>query len=150
MINSKTILEEIKKLKFPKGHYIIVWSWPMIVRNIRESNDIDIVVSNKLFEKCKQDNREQISWTYPDKLWQIYLRKNNIELYLDVNCGSFNPKLEELIERSDLIGDIPFVSLDDIIKLKKAYNKPKHLEDIKKIERYLKNNLKFKIVYKWI
>jgi len=62
------IIEKIKKLDFPQGQYIIVGSGPMVVRAIKESNDIDIVVSVKLFEKCKQDGWEQLPWTYPDKL----------------------------------------------------------------------------------
>jgi hypothetical protein len=46
------IVEEMKKLKFPQGQYVIVGSGPLVVRGIRETNDIDIVVSPKLFEKC--------------------------------------------------------------------------------------------------
>ncbi|MFZ2150863.1 MAG: hypothetical protein WAZ12_03925 [Candidatus Absconditicoccaceae bacterium] len=141
MINSKRILEEIKKLKFPRGHYIVVGSGPMIVRNLRESNDIDIVVSNKLFNKCINNNWEIVPRTYPEKLGQFYLRYSCVELYLDVNHGNFNPTLEELLQRADIIDNIPFISLKDLIKLKKAYNKPKHLEDIKNIKLYLKNNL---------
>jgi len=134
------IIEKIKKLDFPQGQYIIVGSGPMVVRAIKESNDIDIVVSVKLFEKCKQDGWEQLPWTYPDKLWQIFLRRGYIELYLDVNCKECNPTLKELLQRSDTIQGCSFASLEDVIKFKRAYDKPKHLEDIQRIEEYLKHN----------
>ena len=75
----------------------------MVIRGMRETNDIDIVVSAQLFEKCKNEGWEQIPWTYPDKIGQKYLRRNDIELFLDVNCGTFNPTLEELITRTDTI-----------------------------------------------
>lgn len=134
------IFEDIKKLKFPQGQYIIVGSGPLVARGIRETNDIDIVVSPELFEKCKKDWWEQLPRTYPDKIGQIYLRHGYIELFLDVNCGDFNPTLAELLQRADIIQGISFVSLEDVIKFKKAYNKPKHIQDIKMIEQYFNHN----------
>lgn len=134
------IVEEMKKLKFPQEQYVIVGSGPLVVRGIRETNDIDIVVSPKLFEKCKQDWWEQLPRTYPDKIGQIYLRQGYVELFLDVNCGDVNPTLEELLQRSDLIEEISFASLADILQFKIAYNTPKHRQDIKRIEKYLKEN----------
>ena len=134
------ILEDIKRLEFPQGQYIIVGSGPLVVRGIRETNDIDIVVSPELFEKCKQDWWEQLPRTYPDKIGQIYLRHGYVELFLDVNCADFNPTREELVQRADIIEEIAFASLEDMIKLKQSYNKPKHWEDIKRIEKYLKEN----------
>lgn len=134
------IVEEMKKLQFPQGQYVIVGSGPLGIRGIKETNDIDIVVSPELFERCKQDWWEQLPRTYPDKIGQIYLRHGYVELFLDVNCGDFNPTLKELLQRADIIEGITFVSLKDVIKFKQSYNKPKHWEDIKIIEKYLKEN----------
>lgn len=134
------VVEEMKKLKFPQGQYVIVGSGPLVVRGIRETNDIDIVVSPKLFEKCKKDWWEQLPRTYPDKIGQIYVRHGYVELFLDVNCADFNPTREELVQRADIIEGIAFASLEDMIKFKQSYNKPKHWEDIKRIEKYLKEN----------
>lgn len=114
-------------------------SSPMVVRGIRESKDLDIVVSPELFEKCKQEGREEMPRTYVSKLGNFYLKQGDVELYLDVNCGDFNPTLKDLIQRSDTIEGFSFACLQDVISFKKAYNKPKHLEDIKKIEEYVKN-----------
>jgi len=105
------------------------------------TNDIDIVVTPKLFEKSKNEHWEQIPWTY-EKIGQVYLKKDNIELYLDVNCKDFNPTFSELRGQADIIKDIPFASLDDTIKFKKAYNKPKHLKDVEMILEYIKSGLK--------
>ena len=133
------IVESIKNLEFPQGEYIIVWSWPMAMRGIKEANDIDIVVSPKLFNQCILKNREQIPRTYKEKVGEVYLRKENIELYLDVNCWSHNPAFSELLQRADIIEGIAFASLEDILAFKKEYVKknPKHILDIEKIERYI-------------
>jgi hypothetical protein len=132
------LIDEIKKLNFQSKDFIIVGSGPMVIRGLKELNDIDIVVSKELFNECKKDDKwKQISWTYPDHIGQIYLESNPFELYLDVNCGSFNPTFEELMERSDLIEGIHFTSMKDVLQFKKAYNRPKHEKDIKIIEEYL-------------
>jgi len=134
------IFEEIKKLNFPQGQYIIVGSGPLVAHNMKETKDIDIVVSPELFKKCEQEGREKLPWTYPDKLGHIYLRRGCIELYLDVNCKDFNPTLKELLQKADTIEWIPFASLEDILQFKIAYDKPKHAQDIEKIKEYLNNS----------
>ena len=110
----------------------------MIAHNIKESHDIDIIVTAKLFNKCVQEDWDQIPRTYEPKIWQKFLRRNDIELYLDVNCGNFNPTREELLKRAEIIEEIAFASLQDILQFKAAYNTPKHTKDIEKIEEYLK------------
>ena len=135
------LIDEIKKLNFQSDDFIIVGSGPMVIRGLKELNDIDIIVSRELFDECKKDDRwKQIPWTYPDHLGQIYLESNPFELYLDVNCGDFNPTFEELMSRSDLIEGIHFASIEDVLRFKKSYNRPKHEKDIEIIEEYLLNH----------
>ena len=114
----------------------------LIALGLKESTDIDIVVTPELFEKCYQDaSWEQVPWTYPEKLGQIFLRRGVVELYLDVNAGDFNPSTAELIKRAVVIDNIPFASLEDVLAFKKEYlkNKPKHQKDIEVIEKYLED-----------
>lgn len=132
------IFEEIRKLNFPTGKYVVVGSGPMAVRKLREAHDIDIVVVPDLFEKCKNEGWEAVQWTYPERLGQWYLKRGLVELFLDVNCGNFNPTTEELIQRADVIDAIPFASLQDVVEFKRAYNKPEHDRDLKLIEEYLR------------
>lgn len=135
------IFKELKELKFPLGSYVVVGSGHMIALGLKEGHDVDIVVTEDLFEKCKSEGWEQVTWTYPDKLGHIYLRKDKVELYLDVNRGDFNPTTEELIQRARVIDETPFASLEDILKFKREYSKvnPKHLNDIKLIEKHMKS-----------
>ena len=134
------IFEEVIKLKFPLGSYVVVGSGHLIALGLKEGTDVDIVVMPKVFEKCcRNPVWKQIPWTYPGKVDHIWLRRGVVELYLDVNSGDFNPSTEELIQRARVIRGVAFASLEDVLRFKKEYSKskPKHLKDIKIIEKYL-------------
>ncbi len=127
---------EIKKLHFPINKYVVVGGAAMATRHIKETYDIDIVVTPDLFDYCKQEG------------WQEHLRPNGepglqkgiTEIYLDVNSGNFNPSFEELRNRAQIIDEIPFCSLDDVRRFKKEYNRDKDIEDINLIDSYLQSH----------
>ena len=134
------IFEIVKSLEFPLGSYIVVGSGHLIALGLKDFKDVDIVVTPNLFAKCCNDPTwEQIPWTYPEKIGHIFLRRGDVELYEDVNSGSFNPTTTELLKRAAIINGVAFTSLEDTLKFKKEYIKknPKHLADIKLIEQYL-------------
>jgi len=133
------IVQEIKKLDFPVGKYVVVGSGPLAAHGLKEARDIDIVVSDDLFERCISEDWEVLPWTYPEKIGHSYLRRGPVELYLDVNCGNFNPTLEELLERSEAIDSVSFICIEDMIRFKRSYlhNNPKHEKDITMAETYL-------------
>jgi len=127
------IFKEIQKLEFPVNEYVIVGGGSMMARGIKETYDIDIVVTENLFNLCK-DNGWQ---GHPKPNGDPSLRRENVELYLDVNCGDFNPTFEELRNRAEIINNIPFCSLEDVIDFKKRYNRDKDIKDINLIKEYL-------------
>jgi hypothetical protein len=131
------IFNEIKRLAFPFGEYVVVGSGIMTALGIKQSHDIDIVVTESLFEKCKESGWEVMPWTYPHRIGEIYLKRGNIELYLDVNCGDCNPTTDELINEAIVINEVPFISLERLLQFKKAYGREKHLNDALLIEQYL-------------
>ncbi|WP_157909351.1 hypothetical protein [Acinetobacter piscicola] len=53
-MNKQQLLAEIHRLKLPKNEYLIVGGGSLTVRDIRETSDIDIVVTTQLFEILKQ------------------------------------------------------------------------------------------------
>ncbi|MDP1624872.1 MAG: hypothetical protein Q8L64_03800 [bacterium] len=146
------VIESVKKLNFPSDEYIVVGTGIMAVLGLKESHDIDIVVSPRLFELSKSNGWLETPYTYPDKIGQIYLKKDDMELYLDVNCGQFNPTLNELLSRKEVFDDINFISFGDLLRFKKEYNRPKDAKDIALIEKHLAEQLKkegFASVYEW-
>lgn len=138
---AKDILEKVRSLNFPAGEYIVAGSAIMVMHNLKETKDIDIVVSSGLFDTCSADDSwEKIQYTYIEKLGKYFLNKREVELYLDVNHGEeFRPSLEELLSRAEYFEGIPFLSLEDLLKFKKSYGRPKDPAHIELIEECLKS-----------
>lgn len=129
------IVKEIKKLGFPKGSYVVFGSGPLTVRGIRKTSDIDLVVTKDLYEKLKNKGWKEHIFPSGKK---VVIRKN-VEIAPNWDYGNYNPSLEELLETADYFEGIPFVNLKEVIKWKKAFRREKDLEDIKLIEKHLKN-----------
>lgn len=53
-MDATTVLNSIKSLNFPKDEYVVGSGAAMAVRGLRETRDIDMVVSPILFETCKK------------------------------------------------------------------------------------------------
>ena len=124
----KKLLEELRKLNLPVDSYVIFGSGSMSVRGIRESSDLDIIVS--------------------DKVWQDFIKKystkNNNKSIIQIGnieiCKDLLPWLdnsEELIKRSEIIDGFSFLTLEDTLKLKEKFGREKDREDIKLIQEYL-------------
>jgi len=45
------LLEELKKLNFPKDKYAVFGSGPLAIRNIREAHDLDVIVTHDFFQE---------------------------------------------------------------------------------------------------
>lgn len=127
------VFKEIRELNLPFGQYVVVGGAIMAAHGIKDTQDVDLVVTEDLFEKLKQRG------------WKEHKRPNGepgleykvFEAYLDVNCGNHNPKTEDLIAGAEIINGVPFISLEELIKFKKEYARPKDLEHIKTIEQHL-------------
>ncbi|HCC06123.1 TPA: zinc ABC transporter substrate-binding protein [Candidatus Nomurabacteria bacterium] len=131
------IFEEIKKLNFPKGEYIVVGSGIMKVKGIRDTNDLDIVVTPELFEKCKNDGWEINEWTKVGIEGKEWLKKGDVDVYAQLSRKNGSLSVEDLLKNSEEINGISFITLEALIDFKREYGRPKDFEDIKMIENYL-------------
>ena len=127
------LIEKVIKLNFPFGDYALFGSAPMFVRGLREEmHDVDIVVTEKLWQKMQ---------TVPG--WKMetassgdpVLRFEELELFGGWAPGEWD--VDALIRTADVIDGLPFVTLANVLKWKKAYGREKDLADVKKIEEYL-------------
>ncbi|WP_010111860.1 hypothetical protein [Acinetobacter sp. P8-3-8] len=133
-MNKQQLLKEIHQLELPKKEYIIVGGGSLAIRGIRNTNDIDIVVTPKLFEKLQTSNE----WSYkvrPNGKPKLY--KGFIEVYLDVNTADFQRSTAWLFENADIFDQIQFIDLHTLMQLKQSYGREKDLHDIKLIQIYL-------------
>ena len=132
------VIEEVRKLNFPLGSYVVVGSGVLAVHGIRFARDLDIVVTPELYKKCEREGWEK-QWHNTGQRYVLHNKsgKLEVEVYLDVNCESYQPTTQELIERAQIIEGVPFISLKDLLLFKKGYGRPKDKPDIKLIEEAL-------------
>jgi hypothetical protein len=51
---------------------------------------------------------------------------------------AYNPTIEELVDAADIINDVPFAPLTEVLKWKRAFGRPKDVQDVALIEQHLR------------
>ncbi len=120
-------LEELKKMNFPINQFAIFGSGPLGIRGIRDSNDIDLIVKDNLWEEL---------------LKKYTISKNKHNAIIIGNIEIFNnwlpfKDINVLIDSADIIEGFRFVKLEYVLEWKKFLGREKDLIDIKLIENYL-------------
>lgn len=127
------LLEELEKLNIPKDKMAITSSGPLGIRNLREINDLDIIVYPEIWKVLTQK--------YPvlkdDNFESLYI--GNIQVLGD---GSWftNPKygsVKDDIDNADIIDGNRYVKLEKILTIKLHNNRDKDIKDVKLIKEYL-------------
>ena len=129
----QNLLDKVKALNLPLGEYALFGSAPMFVRGLREEmHDVDIVVTEKLWEKMQAVPGWKMETANSG---DPVLRCEKLELFGGWAPGEWD--VDALIRTADVIDGLPFVTLANVLKWKKAYGREKDLADVKKIEEYL-------------
>jgi hypothetical protein len=131
------IFVEVKKLNFPSDQFMVVGSGIMAAKGIRDVHDLDIVVSQELFDACKLAGWELKQWTRPGRPGKEWLKKDNVDLMVEIQSKDEDYNLQNLKEDGELINGIWFLSIEQLIKFKKDYGRPKDFDDIVAMENYL-------------
>lgn len=127
----KKLIEQLKKLTLPSGEYAVFGSAVMAVRGIRESPNIDVIVTNKLWQKLTSSDY------VPDS--EGFIRTKQIK----ISNWWFAPTRKDIltmIKEAELIEEIPFVKLDEVRSYKKTLNREKDKLDVTLIDKYLEDN----------
>ena len=135
-MTKEEIIAKVKLLNLPKDSYVVYGSCPLAVAGIREAKDIDMIVSEEVFEELKGKG-----WT------QLHKGPNDNPLTHDVfdahtnwDFSPYSPTLQHLLENATVIDGIPFASLEEVRKWKAASGGPKNLADMKLIDEYVRKN----------
>lgn len=131
------ICHEVKRLDLPSGEYIVIGSGILGALGIREVGDIDLLVTPRVFEMLRDRG-----WTYEvaeyDGRKRDKLSSGSAEAFKDFWYGDVNPDPARMIAEAIFIKDIPFLSLEKLLEIKRAFSREKDLADICLIEAYLK------------
>lgn len=105
----------------------------MAAAGIRQSNDIDMLVSQQVF-----DNLKRQGWVEKNKGPKDNpLAHDVFEVHTKWDFSSYKPTLVNLLASADIIDGVPFASLEEVLKWKEASGRPKDLKDIDLINAYL-------------
>lgn len=134
MTKNELLFKKVKKLNLPLGSYALFGSAPLGIRNLKECNDIDIIVTPELWETCLNKG-----WTLKEsenKPACLILNDNNdIELWKEWGPGPWD--ILRLISEAEILDDLPFVKLENLLKWKKLNAREKDLKDVEIIENFL-------------
>lgn len=120
-------LKELDALGLPKDEFAISGSGPLAIRGIRRAQDIDLLVTKRLWEDLLK--------TYP--LYnEKYIKIGDIEIGHDFEA--LLDRLADIMKTAEKKEGYPFLSLEDTIFWKRAMNREKDLFDIALIQEYLK------------
>ena len=110
----------------------------MAVRGLRDSNDIDIIVSKKIWDKYKSNPKwKLITFVRDNKTIEI-LENNNIEIGTSWDPGIWD--INKLISESEIIDGLSFVRLKEVLRWKKISNRDKDKKDIEILKNLIKKN----------
>ncbi len=131
-----TIFERVKKLNFSTGEYVVIGAGILEALGIRNTNDVDIIVAPKLFEKLRESKKykEEIRWG------KIFLIGDEIEIGTKLDWENYSTTIEEAIDTATIIDEVPFLNIEETIKFKKAMDREKDFKDVELIEEYLKDS----------
>ncbi len=127
------IIQKIKELNLPNDQYVVIGSGTMDVLGIREAQDIDISVTEELFDKLKQSGK----WEEFEKYGRPFLKKDVFDINKHLGWEKYSITIEEANKSALFIEDIPFMNLDELIKFKDAMGREKDFKDIGLIKEYL-------------
>lgn len=122
------LIDELKELNLPEGQYAIT---ALAIRGLREAHDLDIIVTESLWEELSQKYADYVAPVEQIKYGNLhilgkYLKKDS-EIYATA---------EEQLAQVEFIENLPFVKLEIIQDYKQKLAREKDLEDLKLIESY--------------
>lgn len=133
---TKKLFSDLKNLKLPLGQYAVFGSGPMGIRDLREIHDIDLIVTQELFDQFKNNLDWEVKDIYEnnDCFNGLINRKLNIEMftkwYTDWDT-------EKLIKEAEMISELPFIKLEYVVQWKKQFASEKDLKDVELIKKFL-------------
>lgn len=128
---------KVKNLNLPRGQYIVVGGSCLAAHGLRETRDLDIVVTLPLFEALREQGWK-LDPVYEQKWNRKRLKKEDVEIYPDMLLekeGRFCGVIE-MIQGAEIIDGVAFLSLHELRKFKCDSNREKDIRDVMLIDEF--------------
>lgn len=128
------LIRRVSELNLPLGQYCVVGSGPLVVRNLRDGDDIDVLVTESLFAEFF----DHPAWEEEVHLEGKHMLKNPpFQIMREFGFGEYWPEPETLIDQADVVEGVAFAPLEEIVMFKQALGRSKDQRDIALINEYL-------------
>ena len=108
--------EKIAELNLQAGSYIVVGSGILGALGIRESNDIDLVVTNEMYDFIGTLGWEKGSWG-DDIVYQ--------QGVFDIGNDWYGKSTADLLKDAQVVDGVPYLNLKDVYEWKKQRGQEK-------------------------
>ncbi len=132
-MNRTQFIAELGSLELPASEFVVVGGGVLVVHGIRDTEDIDIVVTPRLFAELA--TRGWQPKATPDG--KPGLRLGRAEAYLDVNCSAFQRSTQWLLDHAQVVDGVPLIDLRTLALFKAGYGREKDVRDLALIQRSL-------------
>jgi len=130
---TEQLFDAVRALGLPAGKFVIIGSGPLGARGIKECGDVDVLVTQDVWDEYRTREGWRLKQKAPGKT--SLDNGQGIELWYDRIPGTWD--VERLIAEADIINGLPFDRLQNIREWKKLYDRPKDKGDIEAIDRFL-------------
>ncbi len=129
-----SIVDRVRQLDLPLEEVIVIGSGLLDVLNLRAAGDIDLLVTEALFQSLKLDD----SYTYGVRSGSKYLLQNDVEIWTD--WGDALPDYSAAISQCVIIQGVAFLDPQALIREKQRMGREKDYRDIRLLEDFMQAN----------
>lgn len=126
------VIQEVKKLGWPKDEYVVVGSGIMAALGIRQPKDIDFIVDPKLYARLKRQGWDERTLDDGRTVLNRGVMDAAVE-WVDSGKRIFLSDIQKTVQAVD---GVSFASLEFMRGWKSRARRPKDLADLELIDRY--------------
>jgi len=127
--SKRSAIEMVHRLGLKRGSYVVIGGAVLEILNLRETSDVDLVVSDEVYAHYRDD-----------KKWAEYVQDNGKKVLSHDGYNLMHTwmgnNLKHLLHQSFEVEKIAFMSIDELIEAKRHLGRKKDLEDIMLLEEY--------------
>ena len=131
-----SIIHRVEALNLPPEEFVVIGSGILDALRLRESGDVDLVISPDLFAMLQNDD----SWNVGEKRGEPIVTKGDTEAFLSWGSVGRVPNFRELYDAGVAIEGIRFANPHFVMRWKQGRGMQKDLRDIALLEEYLKTH----------
>ena len=144
MTKQESILDYLRSLELPAKDFAVFGSGPMYAYGLKDlDNDLDLIARGEAWERALRLG--EVDGDAFHGLGKVELADGKIEItnywFDDLQPGVWD--INELIDNAVMIDGIKYVSLEDVLKWKKLFGRPKDIAHAKLIEAYSQPSLEY-------